>query len=271
MADQNITALPEATSPASTDQLLLVGAAEEQLIDYEKLADAILNKLTSKTYALDAGTQTLIAALNTLNSNTLKGSINNGNLTKSNNYDNLKDGTYHVNTFTGSGGNSVPPKSMVGVLTQWGYSGIKYQFIQSGTIQLFRSYNTGGDNTWASWIDISPGNLYALTTTAKDSIVSAINETNNKIGPSKLKRLSLGANGTENFNVESGHLYLLYCAHPYNATSEIYTIAVYETTVKIVKTAGSTSNVTVTSEGLIISVKAILSTGVWCGLIDMDK
>ena len=42
MADQNITALPVATSPTSSDQLLLVGATEEKLIDYDKLADAIL-------------------------------------------------------------------------------------------------------------------------------------------------------------------------------------------------------------------------------------
>ena len=72
MADQNITALPVATSPASSDQLLIVGATEEKLIDYEKLADAILAKLTSKTFALDQGTKSLVAALNELNSNTLK-------------------------------------------------------------------------------------------------------------------------------------------------------------------------------------------------------
>lgn len=69
MADQNITALPVATSPASSDQLLIVGATEEKLIDYEKLADAILAKLTSKTFALDQGTKSLVAALNELNSN----------------------------------------------------------------------------------------------------------------------------------------------------------------------------------------------------------
>ncbi len=69
MADQNITALPVATAPASSDQLLLVGATEEKLIDYDKLADAILQKLTSKQYTLDQGTKTLPAALNELNSN----------------------------------------------------------------------------------------------------------------------------------------------------------------------------------------------------------
>lgn len=72
MADQAINALSTKTAPETLDQLLLVGAGEPQLIDYDKLADAILNKITSKNYALDAGTMTLTAALNALNGNTLK-------------------------------------------------------------------------------------------------------------------------------------------------------------------------------------------------------
>lgn len=75
MADQNITALPVSTTPASSDQLLLVGATEEKLIDYDKLADAILQKLTSKQYTLDQGTKTLPAALNELNSKPLFSNI----------------------------------------------------------------------------------------------------------------------------------------------------------------------------------------------------
>ena len=71
MADQNITALPVATAPASSDQILLVGAEEEKLIDYDKLADAILNKLTSKNFSLDQGSMSLVSALNQLNSNRL--------------------------------------------------------------------------------------------------------------------------------------------------------------------------------------------------------
>lgn len=67
MADQAINALSTKTAPETSDQLLLVSAGEPQLIDYDKLADAILNKITSKNYALDAGTMTLTAALNALN------------------------------------------------------------------------------------------------------------------------------------------------------------------------------------------------------------
>lgn len=68
MADQTINALSTKTAPETSDQLLLVGTGEPQLIDYDKLADAILNKITSKNYALDAGQMTLLAALNKLNS-----------------------------------------------------------------------------------------------------------------------------------------------------------------------------------------------------------
>lgn len=67
MADQAINAISTKTAPETSDQLLLVGVGEPQLIDYDKLADAILNKITSKKYALDAGTMTLPAALNALN------------------------------------------------------------------------------------------------------------------------------------------------------------------------------------------------------------
>ncbi len=70
MADQAINALSTKTTPETSDQLLLVGAGEPQLIDYDKLADSILNKITSKNYALDAGQMTLLAALNKLNSET---------------------------------------------------------------------------------------------------------------------------------------------------------------------------------------------------------
>ena len=77
MADQAINALSTKTAPETSDQLLLVGAGEPQLIDYDKLADAILNKITSKNYALDAGIMTLTAALNALNGNSLSQKIEN--------------------------------------------------------------------------------------------------------------------------------------------------------------------------------------------------
>lgn len=61
---------PAKTTPKDADKFMLYSAedAANKLIDYDKLADAVLNKLTSKTFGLDAGTMTLPAALNQLNS-----------------------------------------------------------------------------------------------------------------------------------------------------------------------------------------------------------
>lgn len=61
---------PAKTTPKDADKFMLYSAedAANKLIDYDKLADAVLNKLTSKTFGLDAGTMTLPAALNELNS-----------------------------------------------------------------------------------------------------------------------------------------------------------------------------------------------------------
>ena len=80
MADQAINALSTKTAPETSDQLLLVGTGEPQMIDYDKLADAILNKITSKNYALDAGQMTLLAALNKLNSDKVNYGIYFGDL-----------------------------------------------------------------------------------------------------------------------------------------------------------------------------------------------
>lgn len=61
---------PSKTTPAAKDTFLMHSQEDnvERQIDYEKLADAILNKLTSKTFTLDQGSMTLLSALNQLNS-----------------------------------------------------------------------------------------------------------------------------------------------------------------------------------------------------------
>lgn len=92
MADQAINALSTKTAPETSDQLLILGTGEPQLIDYDKLADAILNKITSKNYALDAGQMTLLAALNKLNSESLIGNVTT-----------IDDITFDYNSFTKTG------------------------------------------------------------------------------------------------------------------------------------------------------------------------
>ena len=75
MADQKINELPTKSSPSTGDKVLMIGTAEEYQMLVDDLATAVLDKLTSKSYTLDQGTKTLIAALNELNSNTIPNSV----------------------------------------------------------------------------------------------------------------------------------------------------------------------------------------------------
>lgn len=63
---------PAKATPEDEDKFMLYSAEDSanKLIDYDKLADAVLDKLTSKQFTLDQGTKTLLSALNELNSNT---------------------------------------------------------------------------------------------------------------------------------------------------------------------------------------------------------
>ena len=111
---------PAKTTPKDADKFMLYSAedAANKLIDYDKLADAVLNKLTSKTFGLDAGTMTLPAALNQLNSNRLKpfykGMITNGLVTVP-----LVPGLYLVSTYR-SGGYKISSLSIVNIQVQDG-------------------------------------------------------------------------------------------------------------------------------------------------------
>lgn len=111
---------PAKTTPKDADKFMLYSAedAANKLIDYDKLADAVLNKLTSKTFGLDQGTMTLPAALNQLNSNRLKpfykGMITNGLVTVP-----LVLGLYLVSTYR-SGGYKISSLSIVNIQAQDG-------------------------------------------------------------------------------------------------------------------------------------------------------
>ena len=111
---------PVKTTPKDADKFMLYSAedAANKLIDYDKLADAVLNKLTSKTFGLDQGTMTLPAALNQLNSNRLKpfykGMITNGLVTVP-----LVPGLYLVSTYR-SGGYKISSLSIVNIQIQDG-------------------------------------------------------------------------------------------------------------------------------------------------------
>ena len=111
---------PVKTTPKDADKFMLYSAedAANKLIDYDKLADAVLNKLTSKTFGPDQGTMTLPSALNQLNSNRLKpfykGMITNRLVTVP-----LVPGLYLVSTYR-SGGYKISSLSIVNIQIQDG-------------------------------------------------------------------------------------------------------------------------------------------------------
>lgn len=72
MADVYVNALTTiSTEPTTTDSIVAVNrnTNEGKIIDYNKLADVILNKLTSKTYSgLNTTSKLLVGAINELDS-----------------------------------------------------------------------------------------------------------------------------------------------------------------------------------------------------------
>lgn len=144
MADQNITALPVSTTPESSDQLLLVGATEEKLIDYDKLADAILNKLTSKNFSLDQGTMPLISALNQLNSNRVAVYI--GKITTS------KTGEIATNNFIS--GSSIKNIIAVKIFDSAGSRNIHTELYSYKTYAFVVAKNDAGDRLVNTELDI---------------------------------------------------------------------------------------------------------------------
>lgn len=71
MGDVLLKNLTPTTNPTSTQSLLLFDESTNagQRINYDTLADKILTKLTSKTFTVAGGTNTLISAIDGLNSN----------------------------------------------------------------------------------------------------------------------------------------------------------------------------------------------------------
>lgn len=68
MANKTIGQLNSKTTPASADVFVLEDTEDTKKINYDALADAVLNKITSKNYTVAGSSQTLINAINTLNS-----------------------------------------------------------------------------------------------------------------------------------------------------------------------------------------------------------
>ena len=122
----------------------MVGATEEKLIDYDKLADAILTKLTSKQYTLDQGTKTLPAALNELNSNRVAVYI--GKITTS------KTGEIATNNFIN--GSSIKNIIAVKIFDSAGSRNIHTELYSYKTYAFVVAKNDAGDRLLNTELDI---------------------------------------------------------------------------------------------------------------------
>ena len=96
MGEKYLGQLTAKSAPATGDILVLEDSEDTKKIDYDALANAILNKLTTKTYTVAGGTNTLIAAIDALNSNLTTKSITAESLSE---FQTILDTEYTNNTF----------------------------------------------------------------------------------------------------------------------------------------------------------------------------
>lgn len=132
MADQKINALPTKTSPSTGDKMLMIGTAEEYQIDYDQLATAILNKLSTQSFSsLDTTSKTVLGAIDELNSKLYLPIRSLGNETDVNNYlDNYSD-SFPDNTHYYTAISLTSPHPKLG-----------------GGYHLIEGYKTSGDFEW---------------------------------------------------------------------------------------------------------------------------
>lgn len=169
MAEVNAKDLTTKTTPASTDSMLLFGTTSNEgaKITVDNLADNILGRLTTKTFANQVGgssAATLLAQLSTLNSNLIANDKN--KITASGNLDNYlpqngyKSGFYfpYGVKITGSSGSQGTIYGAMILITGNPSTG-------DGTVQIIIDYSNiffrsfvGGTPTWQDWRQVTRTN-----------------------------------------------------------------------------------------------------------------
>lgn len=145
MADQKINELPTKTAPSTGDKMLMIGAAEEYQIDYDQLATAILNKLSTQSFSsLDTTSKTVLGAIDELNSKF-------SSIKSNTNIDDYKDpGIYLYNGWESSYTGDKPFTDSWGILIVLKWTNVPYQFC----INVKNSHiysRTFSSNQWNDW------------------------------------------------------------------------------------------------------------------------
>ena len=137
---QNITEVTEASSIATGDNIYLNHSNQLQQIDYDKLATAILNKLSTQSFSsLETTAKTVLGGINELNSKSIF-------LISNNSIDNYREGAHFIY------GELIKDKGYsFGLEYQYTASNLKYgaQFIISWLEGIkFRKLNS---SNWSEW------------------------------------------------------------------------------------------------------------------------
>lgn len=147
MANKTIGQLTAKTTPSSADVFALEDTEDTKKINYDALADAILNKITSKQYTVAGQSQTLINAINVLNSNTLPLYKPRQDVTDANAF--LTSGTARVSHNTTS---NLPENGyyvLQVIVFSSGTDVIQYAYNVNNTLVWHRSFHDG--TTWTDW------------------------------------------------------------------------------------------------------------------------
>ena len=143
--ETNFASLPSKTSPSNADMFLLEDTEDTKKINYSALADAILNKLTSKTYSgLDTSAKNLVSAINELNSKSIK--IVSKDITDGSNIDDLGNGIYFCNGYEAL--NVQRYGTLISAKTANEAAGFQCIISTTGTI-IIRHY--GKSTGWSEW------------------------------------------------------------------------------------------------------------------------
>lgn len=160
MADQKINELPTKTAPSTGDKMLMIGAAEEYQIDYDKLATAILNKLSTQSFSsLETTAKTVLGGINELNSKLYLPIRSLGNETDVDNYlDNYSD-SFPNNThyYTAISLTATHPKLGGGAHLIEGYkSNGNFEWQQATTYNpaggIIRRVRSKYSGIWSDWV-----------------------------------------------------------------------------------------------------------------------
>lgn len=148
---QDVTTVTEVSTINSTDQFYMNQAGKFVQVDYNQLATAILNLITSKTFTLDQGTKTLIDAIDELNSKSQIRLAYMGTATFTDFNDCPRNTAWWIDPSTVTGNS---PDAQFGVLESVGVLQ-RFTTIYGGYEIYTRVYANGDWNDWQKFIPAS--------------------------------------------------------------------------------------------------------------------